>query len=198
MDYRTFISLQDFDPTVKERQKHLNHYEIKDKYVIGYTARGEEFYFDIEDYDLVKDFPWRLSCRGYVDSNVRINGKRIHVSMHRLIMNPEIEMQIDHIGGIDTITDNRRSNLRIVDSSQNNKNRPAPRNNTSGCVGVSYQKKNHKWLVTIGKTNYVYLGLYADLNEAIRVRKEAEKKYFGEYSYDNSQKIKKEIALNLG
>lgn len=41
------------------------------------------------------------------------------------------------------------------------------------------------------KVNYkdIYLGYYKDFDEAVKVRKEAEEKYFGEYSYDNSQRM---------
>ena len=50
------------------------------------------------------------------------------------------------------------------------------------CVETS---RNNK--ISVNKKWY-YLGLYDDINEAIKVRKEAEEKYFGEYSYDNSIK----------
>lgn len=33
--------------------------------------------------------------------------------------------------------------------------------------------------------------VYENIEDAIKVRKEAEEKYFGEWSYDNSQKINK-------
>ena len=33
------------------------------------------------------------------------------------------------------------------------------------------------------------LGFYSDFDEAVKVRKEAEEKYFGKYSYDNSMSI---------
>ena len=32
------------------------------------------------------------------------------------------------------------------------------------------------------------LGYFTDFDEAVKVRKKAEEKYFGEYSYDNSMK----------
>ena len=39
----------------------------------------------------------------------------------------------------------------------------------------------------ISKNNEtIYLGRYFDKDDAIKARKEAEEKYFGEYSYDNS------------
>ena len=37
-----------------------------------------------------------------------------------------------------------------------------------------------------------YLGLYTELDDAIKIRKEAEEKYFGEWSYDKSRELSSE------
>ena len=34
--------------------------------------------------------------------------------------------------------------------------------------------------------------MFVNFEDAVKARKEAEEKYFGEYSFDNSQKIKNE------
>ena len=54
-----------------------------------------------------------------------------------------------------------------------------PKNNTSGAKGVSWSKSRQLWEVGIqihGKK--IHLGRYADFTEAVKVRKEAEEKYF--------------------
>ena len=54
-----------------------------------------------------------------------------------------------------------------------------PTNNTSGAKGVSWNKSRQLWeaYITIhGKR--INLGRYADFTEAVKVRKEAEEKYF--------------------
>lgn len=49
-----------------------------------------------------------------------------------------------------------------------------------------------KWIAQIGyKGKKIYLGSFLKFDDAVKVRKEAEEKYFGEYSYDNSIKIAK-------
>ena len=50
--------------------------------------------------------------------------------------------------------------------------------NTSGKTGVSYNKEKNMWTAYI-TVNYKtkYLGDYTDFNDAVNVRKEAEKKY---------------------
>lgn len=35
-----------------------NTYDLSGEYGICYTAKGTPFYFDLEDYDLIKDYAW--------------------------------------------------------------------------------------------------------------------------------------------
>ena len=61
--------------------------------------------------------------------------------------------------------------------------------NTPNCYSIYICCKVFKWIANIridGKTKY--LGCYEDKEDAIKARKEAEDKYYGEYSYDNSMK----------
>ena len=100
-------------------------------------------------------------------------------SAHRVIWFAEKGEEpncIDHINGIKD--DNRIVNLRNVSQQENCMNRRKPKNNKSGCVGVSYDKRTSKWYVQI----YVnkakkFLGYFSDLQEAIIVRKQAEVDY---------------------
>lgn len=83
--------------------------------------------------------------------------------------------QIDHINGIKH--DNRITNLRDVTNQENSRNSKKPKNNTSGCVGVCWNKSSSKWLARIANgMNAVHLGSFEDINEAIAARKAAEKK----------------------
>ena len=54
---------------------------------------------------------------------------------------------IDHIDCIKT--NNRISNLRICDHSENKFNRPSPITNTSGIKGVSWSNRWNKWMAYI-------------------------------------------------
>lgn len=100
---------------------------------------------------------------------------------------------VDHINGCKN--DNQKGNLRIPPEdysfqSYNNMNKRIQSNNTSGCPGVCYHKDSCKWRASISVNNKrIDLGSYSTFDEAVRVRKEAEEKYFGEYSYDNSQVV---------
>jgi len=168
--------------------KKYNKYDLSGEYGIGYTSKGEEFYFDLEDYDKIKDYTWRTNKKGYIHTSVQFDNKRQVIMMHNLVMeNESDDVIIDHI--THNVNDNRKSKLRRTIGSQNNMNHALHKNNTSGCSGVTWKEKNQKWEVRINvnKKRY-YLGLYDNLDEAIKVRKDAEQKYFGEYSYDNSMK----------
>jgi hypothetical protein len=56
------------------------------------------------------------------------------------------------------------------------------KNNTSGCSGVTYAKNHKKWHARINvKGKCVYLGAYISKEKAIKIRKEAELKFYGRY-----------------
>jgi hypothetical protein len=145
---------------------------LSGEYGIGWTDKGKEFYFDLEDYDKIKDYYWS-ECKGYIctsDCGMR---------MHRLILEVDDKSKdVDHRDH--NKTNNRKSNLRICTRSQNSMNR-------QNVVGVFWDKSRNKWLAQI-KKNYktIHLGRFDKFEDALKSRKEAEEKYFGEYSYDNS------------
>lgn len=164
----------------KETHKKYNKYDLTGDYGIGYTSKGREFYFDKDDFDLIKDYCWCIGSKdGYVIAR-GLNTKKT-ILMHRLVTNCPKDKVVDHINH-DT-TNNRKSNLRICSHSENGKNRSVSKNNKIGVTGVSWEKARNKWRATIkinGKR--IHLGLFENLEEAIKARLEAEKKYFGEFS----------------
>ena len=69
-------------------------------------------------------------------------------------------------------------------------NVPKHKNNTSGEKGVYWHKKHSKWQASIHIDGVLkHLGLYNDKNDAIKVRKQAEEIYFGEYAYKEIEEI---------
>lgn len=83
---------------------------------------------------------------------------------------------IDHIDG--DKFNNKLSNLRVVNSMENNRNKSMHKNNKSGITGVYFKLRNSKWAAYI-TSNYekIHLGIYSDFEEAVRVRKQAEIDY---------------------
>jgi len=84
--------------------------------------------------------------------------------------------EIDHINRVKN--DNRLANLRSVSHQENHHNRSLQANNKSGCSGVIWVKKSQKWSATIKMANKrIHLGEQTHLNDAIKLRKDAELKY---------------------
>jgi hypothetical protein len=161
--------------------KKYNEYDLSGKYGVGYTYKGEEFYFDLEDYDKIKDICWYLSVRGYVVGHC-LNTSR-PIKMHQIILPTDDKHIADHIN-TNMKHDNRKSNLRVATQQENTRNRKISSNNTSGHRGVSYDKRNKKWLAYIGHNHkHINLGTYNNFDDAVKAREEAEEKYFGEFAY---------------
>ena len=169
---------------VSKHMKKYNTYNLTGEYGIGYTTKGEEFYFDLEDYDLIKDYCWFIDDDGYViahDSNMNYSTK----GMHRILF-PESKY-VDHIEHKNN--DNRKSQLRPCTSQQNNMNKSLQSNNASGITGVTWNKYRNKWIAQmILNGKHLSFGYFDRFEDAVKARKDAEEKYFGEYSYDNSMK----------
>ncbi len=164
----------------KEIHKKYNQYDLSGEYGIGYASNGGEFYFDLEDYDKIKEFCWMISINdGYVVTNTP--GANTLLKMHRLLLNVYDKRIVDHESRIKT--DNRKSNLRIATNSQNSMNSSLSIINTSGFTGISWCESRGKW-ETYLKINgeQKHLGRFFDLETAIKVRLSAEKKFFGEFA----------------
>lgn len=177
----------------KETYLSNNTYDLTGEYGVCITHDGQDFIFDLEDYDKIKQHCWRITPRGYVQATLynpdKPSGYRTkNIFLHRYLMNvdslPWQKTVVDHING--DKKDNRKENLRIVTQSNNGMNSKVSKNNTSGVPGIS--KYRDKWVAYITyKTERIYLGIFNTFEEAVTVRRNAEEKYFGEYSYTNSQ-----------
>ena len=163
----------------KERKKvNLFLINVKTKVVTGYDTNMKKFYFDLDDLHIVKKYYWSINAQGYAVARNGETGKSIR--LHRLITNAPENKQVDHINR--ERNDNRRSNLRICTRSENSKNRGIRSDNLSGITGVFWNKKVNKWNANIsinGKQKN--LGYYKQKEDAIKVRMEAEEKYYGEF-----------------
>ena len=98
--------------------------------------------------------------------------------LHRVIIGAQKGQMVDHING-DTL-DNRRSNLRFCNHSQNGAN-SIPKRGLE-FKGVTLDKRRNKWTARI-VLNYkkVYLGEFDDKIDAAKAYDKAAKKHFGEF-----------------
>lgn len=169
--------------TTGAKNKKYNTYDLTGDYGIGYTTKGEEFYFDLEDYDKIKSYCWCVAKNEYIVAQDCNNNKVL--SMHKLITDCEKDKVIDHKNH--NTRDNRKSNLRICTQSQNMCNVKNRGHNTSGYRGVTWNSKREAWQVyVIYEGVRKYIGQFKDKKDAIKARMKAEKEIQGEYSYSSS------------
>ena len=45
------------------KQTKFNRYDLSGEYGVGYTSKNQPFYFDKEDYELIKDYCWFIFVR---------------------------------------------------------------------------------------------------------------------------------------
>ncbi len=148
------------------------------KEVLDYDASSGEFTWKVATSNTFKvgDIAGGATSDGY--SKIGLDKKRYLA--HRLVWlyvyGVFPEHTIDHINGI--TSDNRIINLRDVTHAENHKNQSLRKNNSSGVIGIYWDKPTHKWRAQIylcGKTTHI--GLFTDISDAIIARKEAEIKY---------------------
>lgn len=79
-------------------------------------------------------------------------------------------------------TNNRWSNLRPATKGQQLMNRTAPKNNTSGVRGVTWDAARQRWKAFISVNHrQIDLGRHRDKEAAIAARAAAEREHFGEF-----------------
>lgn len=162
-----------------ESRKKYNIYDLSSEYGIGYTTNNNTpFYFDKEDYDLIKNYAWKENPTKYISTNIGDKS----VFLHRFVMRCEDKnKEIDHINH--KPNDNRKCNLRECTRQENACNVKTPKTNTSGHIGVRLTSSG-KWnaRIKVNQKEY-YLGNYENFEDAVKAREEAEIKYFKEFRY---------------
>lgn len=169
-----------------------NRYVFSQIGVEVYDENGRSFIIDYDDYDKVKNAYWGVNKNNYVYGGIRRNGKKECIGIHRYLVDEYSSNFIDHING--DRTDNRKINLRIVDSSQNAQNTPVRIDNKSGVTGVFWYEPHQKWIsyININKKR-ISLGHYSNFVDAVKARYNAMIKYYGEYARQDQLRKMEEI-----
>ncbi len=146
---------------------------------------------DEGDYNLVIGLNWTshynpTSQTFYAENSAylgQVNGKTITkcISMHRLLMNPEKGMFVDHKNG-DGL-DNRRENLRVCTRAQNNSNRDKHMIGTSKYKGVwkGKNKTKYRCCIRVNKQR-IHLGYFENELDAAKKYNEAALLHHGEFA----------------
>ena len=137
---------------------------------------------DDEDFEEISKYNWYAIKKSNYDAYVAMTTIRQfpkkNVLMHRMIMGNQTTMDIDHINH-DTL-DNRKSNLRICTSRQNQCNRK--RKNKTGFIGVC--ETRCKWEAYTWDKKTIHLGLFDTPELAARARDRYEIKRHGRENVD--------------
>ena len=155
-------------------------------------TKGQVALVDAEDYDELSKYKWHArpspqgvfyAQRAQLKAEYADNKRKI-TQMHRQIMGvTDPDMYIDHINH--NTLDNRKSNLRKCNSSQNQMNSKPEKGSSSKYLGVSLGYGG-KFRVSISVDGVTVDGGYFKCEiEAAKARDALSKKHFGEFAYLN-------------
>lgn len=154
-------------------------------------TQGKFALVDDCDFEALTEHKWFFLAVGYAVRNAKKSDVpgiyrrgcyRGMIYMHRAILDARPKQEVDHIN-FDKL-DNRRCNIRIASSRQNKCNRPLKRNNTSGFTGVSWAKRERRWVAFIHAEvgRHKVVGYFRDKHAAYAARCAAAKKCYGEFA----------------
>ena len=142
-------------------------------------TQGKVAVIDDEDFEWLSQWKWFANKGGYAVRSVKNPGGTI--LMHRELMKAGKGESVDHING--NPVDNRKSNLRLCNQSQNGANSKISKNNTSGVPGVSWEKRFKVWRVYIMvNRRQLFIGHFGDLKSATQARNKRAREVFGEFA----------------
>lgn len=141
------------------------------------------------DRHLFERFAWHTMCHKrltpYAGSGKAPNyiGHRL---LHRAVLDVPSGVVVDHING--NGLDCRRVNLRVCTQKQNTHNRRPTRGSTSKYRGVSWNKRDQRWIVqiTVNGRNKC-LGRFLSEDEAAAAYDEAAMQAYGSFARLNFQ-----------
>ena len=137
--------------------------------------------------------PWSVAgCvdgDGYITIKFRQKGYRAHRLAWLYVHGEMPEHQIDHINGVRS--DNRICNLRPATIKQNNENTTLRKDNSTGCRGVHFSKRDGKYVAKVEHNKKrVLVGYFENLEDAALA---VQKKRQELYSHDEGRAIEAKL-----
>lgn len=137
------------------------------------------------DYQFLTQWEWEVwigkNGHVYAVRTDEIEGKRRIILMHREILGLKHgdTRKVDHESGCGL--DNRRDNIRVATSAENNRNAKRSITNSTGFKGVQKYFRRFRAFITVdGKR--IWLGSFPTAEEAHEAYKAAAVKYFGKFA----------------
>lgn len=157
-------------------EKRTDHFAL----VLNSKKHGtKECLIDFDDFDRVKGMVWGLNNTGYASTNIGNASSGFHstILLHRFILSFP-DLLVDHAN--QNKLDNRKTNLRVCNRSENRFNTKARADNKLGIKGVSFIENRYEARIFKDGKN-VRLGRFKDINDAVAARKIAEVEIHGEF-----------------
>jgi len=142
---------------------------------------------DDDDFEDLNKYSWSAACdfKLWYARRAGLTSKHSVIRMHRQIMgvtNPKIF--VDHKNG--NSLDNRKENLRLCSSQQNNRNTRKKSSASSIFKGVSWHKGKNKWQANIRYNKILlYLGSFSNETQAALAYNRAAIELFKEFACIN-------------
>ncbi len=184
------IRLTRHGTTLSRKKRNANIFEIEGDVCKIYLynrchEKVAEAIVDIEDKEYVALRKWILTTLGYVISVTGGTTPPIWLSRYVLRCG-QTSLDVDHINR-DKL-DNRKANLRLATRSQNQANTLPKKDSKSGLKGVSWYKKNHKWVAGVRiNRKFIYLGAFSDKYNAAKAYDKKAVELFGEFALTNRE-----------
>jgi len=145
-----------------------------------------------------RSVPWSIAGTTTVYQYIRIviNGK-IYMAHRLAFLYMTGKFPINYVDHEDhNRSNNIWSNLKQATRQSNGRNITLPKNNISGTIGVCWRKQAGKWTAQIysKEGRAINLGVFKKKKEAIKARKDAEKKY----GYHPNHGKRKRVQLVIG
>lgn len=149
-------------------------------------TKGQVAIVDDEDFDELAKYRWQYTKQGYAARDIRINGKKKKLLMHRVILNATKGMEVDHENLLKI--DNRRENIRLATPTQNKANRGVRPDSKLGVKGVQVRIRGGKtWynarIRLNGKSKW--LGAFTTPEEAKLAYQKVALEHHGEFARFN-------------
>lgn len=137
-----------------------------------FTSKNQEILIDDEDVEFLSQFSWFLDKKGYARTNVGFGEHRTQILMHRLLMCPLPEEDVDHKNFCRS--DNQKENLENLPLTVNR----SLQRKIFSCGVYPRDGKFRAALPVSGKLTH--LGTYKTFDLALLARVIAEIRHYGQ------------------
>lgn len=145
-------------------------------------TQGKVAIVDDEDFERLSQWKWYYKASnltGYAARDVTVEGKRVRIKMHRIIMNPADDEEVDHIDGDGC--NNQRHNLRVCTHQENCCNNRRATGEGATYRGVRYE--SGRWRAAISSGDSVKsLGSFLTEEDAARAFDSDAHQRYGEFA----------------